>query len=67
MEHTFDVAIRGMAGLPSAAQLLDLGLHAPIQRYLRYHFPGEVWGIELGCEARTEDMTPHKWPFKGTC
>ena len=40
MQHTFDVAIKGVTGLPTAAQLLVLGLHAPAQRYLRYQFPG---------------------------
>ena len=36
------MAVKAVTGLPSAEQLLDLGLHAPAMRYLRYQFPGDV-------------------------
>ncbi len=65
VEHSFDVAIRGVVGLPSAAQLLDLGLHAPAQRYLRYLFPGEVWRGRVQSQCRGDD--PAGVRFKGTC
>ena len=61
IDHTFDVSIKGVTGLPSAAQLLDLGLHAPAQRYLRYQFPGVdvlrslcCIAVEVQCSCRCD-------------
>ena len=64
MEHTFDVAIKGVKGLPSAARLLDVGLHAPSRRYLRYHFPGEA-GLTWNQSQRVDAVTVHRFVLGG--